>query len=402
MSGAQSILVINCGSSSLKFAVFGLSEGLRRLMSGSVDGIGAGAGKFRAFDAQGRMIEQSEKRSFSNHSAAIERVDHLLRQRLERLDLLGIGHRVVHGGPDCDCPQRVDDALLQRLQDFIPLAPLHLPHNVAGISAMRSHFPDVPQIACFDTAFHYRLPPVARHTGLPRAYEAEGVRRYGFHGLSYEFIVEDVVRRHGSGALGERMIVAHLGNGVSMAAIRNGRSVETTMGFSTLGGMPMGTRSGDLDPGTLLYLAGPRGLSPQALEELLYRGSGLLGISGVSGDMRELLACRKDTPEAEAAIAFFCHRARLFIGALSAALGGLDRLIFTGGIGANAPAVRAWICDGLAYLGIEVDPRRNSEPEPSISPAEAAVRVEAVKTDEELMIAKHVQHTVAGGQGHHG
>lgn len=392
----RSILVINCGSSSLKFAVFGLADGLDRLLWGSVSGIGTEQGRFRVVDAQGRTTEDTEE-TLSDHSAAIERVDDALRQQDERLGLIGIGHRVVHGGPDCDCPKRVDDDLLRRLQHLIPLAPLHLPPNLAGIAAMRSRFPKVPQLACFDTAFHHGLPEVARRTGLPREYEAQGVRRYGFHGLSYEFIVEDMARRHGADSLGERLVVAHLGNGASMAAIRHGRSVETTMGFSALGGMPMGTRSGDLDPGIVLYLAG-RGLSHEELEKLLYRRSGLLGISGVSADMRELFARRKDTPEAGQAIDFFCHRARHFVGALSAALGGLDRLIFTGGIGAKAPAVRSQICDGLGYLGVKLDSRRNSDPEPEISAVDSRVQIEAVTTDEELMIARHVQRMLTDGR----
>jgi len=394
VSTRPSILVVNCGSSSLKFAVFGLADGLNRQLWGEASGIGTEQGRFRVVDAREQVLANNDVR-FADHAAAIARLDEILRQQGEGLNLVGIGHRVVHGGADCDCSQRIDDTLLRRLDTLIPLAPLHLPHNLAGIAAMRAHFPNVPQLACFDTAFHHGLPEVARHTGLPREYEAQGVRRYGFHGLSYEFIVEDVVRRHGPAALDERLIVAHLGNGASLAAIRGGRSVETTMGFSALGGMPMGTRSGDLDPGILLYLAGQQGLDPKALQSLLYQRCGLLGLSGVSADMGELLARRQDTPEAAQAIDFFCHRARHFIGALSAALGGLDRLIFTGGIGANAPDIRAQICDGLAYLGVTLDPGRNRKPEPLISAAEGLVQVEAVTTDEERMIARHVQRLYA-------
>lgn len=395
----DSILVVNSGSSSLKFAVFGLAlaDGPYRLWWGAASGIGTERGRFRVMETGGQVLANSDVR-LDDHAAAIARLDEILRQQGEGLNLVGIGHRVVHGGADCDCSQRIDDTLLRRLETLIPLAPLHLPHNLAGIVAMRAHFPDVPQLACFDTAFHHGLPEVARHTGLPREYEAQGVRRYGFHGLSYEFIFEDLARRHGPAALDERLIVAHLGNGASMAAIRGGRSVETTMGFSALGGMPMGTRSGDLDPGILLYLAGQQGLDLQALQTLLYRRSGLLGLSGVSADMRELLAHRQDTPKAAQAIDFFCHRARYFIGALSAALGGLDRLVFTGGIGANAPAIRAQICDGLGYLGITLDDERNRKPEPLISAAEGRVPVEAVTTDEERMIARHVQRLYANQQ----
>lgn len=389
-------MVINCGSSSLKFAVFGLTEGLERLVWGAVSGVGTSQGRLQLSNANGTVEDQHVR--FPDHATAIEKVDAVLQQQTSRWDLIGIGHRVVHGGPDCDCPQRVNDGLLQRLQGLTPLAPLHLPHNLAGISAMRTQFPDVPQLARFDTAFHHGLPEVARHTGLPREYEARGVRRYGFHGLSYEFIVEDLRHRHGPEALRERLIVAHLGNGASLAAIRDGRSIETTMSFSALGGMPMGTRSGDLDPGILLYLSSQDGLDAAALETLLYRRSGLLGLSEVSADMRDLLAHRDDTPAAAQAIDFFCHRARHFIGALSAALGGLDRLIFTGGIGANAPAIRTQICDGLAYLGVTLDPHRNQAPVPVISAANGSVRVEAVSTDEERMIARHVQRALANTQ----
>lgn len=395
-SRRSAILVVNCGSSSLKFAVFGLTEGLARLVWGSASGIGTSQGRLQMSSAQGTVDDHPAR--LADHATAIEKVDTLLQQQTSRLDLVGIGHRVVHGGPDCDCPQRIDASLLDRLHALVPLAPLHLPHNLAGITAMRTQFPDVPQLACFDTAFHHGLSAVARHTGLPREYAAQGVRRYGFHGLSYEFIVDDLRRRHGPAALDERLIVAHLGNGASMAAIRHGRSVETTMGFSALGGMPMGTRSGDLDPGILLYLAGHDGLDAAEIEELLYRRSGLLGLSGVSADMRELLTHREDTPEATQAVDFFCHRARHFIGALSAALGGLDRLIFTGGIGANSPAIRAQICAGMGYLGITLEEGRNRTPGPVISADEGPVRVEAVATDEERMIARHVQRTLTNTQ----
>ncbi|SFI00797.1 acetate/propionate family kinase [Modicisalibacter xianhensis] len=395
-SRRSAILVVNCGSSSLKFAVFGLTEGLARLVWGSASGIGTSQGRLQMSSAQGTVDDHPAR--LADHATAIEKVDTLLQQQTSRLDLVGIGHRVVHGGPDCDCPQRIDASLLDRLHALVPLAPLHLPHNLAGITAMRTQFPDVPQLACFDTAFHHGLPAVARHTGLPREYAAQGVRRYGFHGLSYEFIVDDLRRRHGPAALDERLIVAHLGNGASMAAIRHGRSVETTMGFSALGGMPMGTRSGDLDPGILLYLAGHDGLDAAEIEELLYRRSGLLGLSGVSADMRELLTHREDTPEATQAVDFFCHRARHFIGALSAALGGLDRLIFTGGIGANSPAIRAQICAGMGYLGITLEEGRNRTLGPVISADEGPVRVEAVATDEERMIARHVQRTLTNTQ----
>jgi acetate kinase len=288
----------------------------------------------------------------------------------------------------------VTPALEARLRRLIPLAPLHLPHNLAGILAVRLRRPDLAQVACFDTAFHRGLPRLARLTGLPRRFSDEGIRRFGFHGLSYEYVLDDLRQREGDEATG-RIIVAHLGNGASMAAIRDGQSVETTMGFSTLAGLPMGTRSGDLDPGALLYLLVERQMSPENVQALLYEQSGLLGLSGISRNMEELLTRMTDEPAAAEAVGFFCYQARKHLAALTAALGGLDRLIFTGGIGANAPEIRARICGGLAYLAIEVDEHRNSAGALCISSAASRVVVEAVQTDEELMIARHVRRLLA-------
>jgi acetate kinase len=272
---------------------------------------------------------------------------------------------------------------------------LHLPHNLAGIAAVRQARPDLPQVACFDTAFHHGVPRLAQLTGLPRAFADEGIHRYGFHGLSYEHVMAELQRRHGPAVAKERIVIAHLGNGASMAAIGDGRSVETTMGFSTLGGLPMGTRSGDLDPGIVLYLLMEKGMTAQQMQRLLYEQSGLLGLSGLSRNMQELLSRAGAEPAAAEAVDFFCYQARKHLAALTATIGGLDRLVFTGGIGANAPAIRSKICDGLAYLGVEVDERRNAGGERAISADKTPVLVEAFPTDEELMIARHVRHVVA-------
>jgi acetate kinase len=263
-----------------------------------------------------------------------------------------------------------------------------LPHNLAGIAEVRARRPNLPQVVCFDTAFHETLPKLARMTGLPRDIAGHEIRRYGFHGLSYEFIVDDLRHRHGTTADDERLIVAHLGNGASMAAIKGGRSVETSMGFSTLSGLPMGTRSGDIDPGLILYLIVEKGLSAEVVQRMLYERSGLLGISGVSSDMRELLK-QKHRPEVAEAIDYFCSRARAYIGSLAATLGGIDRLVFTGGIGANAPEIRERICEGLGYLGIDLDLERNQSRQRAIYRDGSRVKVEAVPTDEESMIARH-------------
>ena len=388
MSSDQAILVINCGSSSLKFAIFGREGGLPRLYSGAVERIGSRESRFLVRDeGSGLVLDATE--AIGDHRSALARVLAALEESLRVPRLGAVGHRVVHGGEGCDCPLRITNTLEQRLRRLIPLAPLHLPHNLAGIAAVREARPQLAQIACFDTAFHHRLPRLAQLIPLPRELRESGIRRYGFHGLSYEFVV-DHLRQSGVDVEGERIIVAHLGNGASMCALRHGCSVETTMGFSTLAGLMMGTRCGDIDPGVLLYLLKERGLGVDDLEALLYERCGLLGLSGSTGDMADLLA-RQDEPAAREAVDLFCYRARQHLAALTAVLGGLDRLIFTGGIGANAPEVRARICANFEYLGVVLDEDTNKAGRPRISKAEAAVTVEIVATDEELVIARHVQ-----------
>lgn len=386
---AKTILVLNCGSSSVKFAVFStVGPEPKRLWSGNVERIGLPESRFTVGNEAGTVIDDTY--AVDSHAKALDLVLSWLEEITSPESLHAVGHRVVHGGNDCNCPLPVTPALLSQLAQLTPLAPLHLPHNVAGIEAIRVRRPNLSQFACFDTAFHHSLPRLARLTGLPRsvATGTSGIRRYGFHGLSYEYVIEDIRRREGERAAQGRIVVVHLGNGASMAGIHGGRSVETTMGFSTLAGLPMGTRVGDLDPGLLLYLLLEKQMTPEALHRLLYEQSGLLGLSGRSRNMVDLLAKPDDTAAAEA-VDYFCYRARGYLARLTAALGGLDRVVFTGGIGAHAPLVRAGTLDGLAYLGIRLDARRNNQHRRVISTAASQVLVEAFETDEELMIARH-------------
>ncbi|MGH7298412.1 MAG: acetate/propionate family kinase [Polyangiaceae bacterium] len=348
MSG---VLSLNCGSSSLKYALF---EGDDAALRGSIDRIGAGGA--------------------ADHAAAVRAVfDELSRRGLPAP--AAVGHRLVHGGPDHLAPERIDDRLLAALAALVPFAPIHLPSELAAIRAVSERFPEAPQVACFDTAFHRTLPEVARRFALPAALFDAGLRRYGFHGLSCEYVVESL----GADRLG-RAVIAHLGNGASMTAVRDGRSIETTMGFTPTAGLVMGTRSGDLDPGLLIYLLEHRGYDAPALDRLVNHEAGLLGISGTTADMQALLERRATDPRAELAVAIFCHHARKAIGSLAAALGGLDGLVFTGGIGEHAPAVRREICSGLDHLGISADDARPGQ-----------CQVQVVHTDEERMIARHTR-----------
>jgi acetate kinase len=396
-NGSSAVLVVNCGSSSVKFALFAAVPTMPRLVSGALDRIGLKDGRFHVDDSTGNLLFD-ERPPLANHKAALALLVKAIKQQLDGRPLLAVGHRVVHGGADCDCPLPVTEELEARLRRLTPLAPLHLPHNLAGITAVRELRPYLPQVACFDTAFHHGLPRLARLTTLPREFYVEGIQRYGFHGLSYEYVLS-ALHQERVDVERERIIVAHLGNGASMCALRHGRSVETTMGFSTLAGLMMGTRSGDLDPGAVLYLQTERGMSADAVQKLLYERSGLLGISGISSDMRELLV-RHDNPAAREAIALFCYRARQHLAALTAVLGGLDRLVFTGGIGANAPEIRERIVDGLDYLGITLDPKANLMGAKIVSAPAAAVTVQAMPSDEERTIARHVMRlTAASSRG---
>lgn len=379
------ILVLNAGSSSLKFAVF---QGRSHVdvLRGAVTRIGTGAASM-TIRMRGKDSEVVACGALNSHRAALDLVLQTLSARGITDQLGGVGHRIVHGGPDCDCSIPATSALVESLRGLVPLAPLHLPANIAGIEAMSSLRPDLPQFACFDTAFHNHLPRVAQMTGLPLEMQTAELRRYGYHGLSYEYILA-ALAREGVDIAAERIIVAHLGNGASLAAIRDGRSIETTMGFSTIAGVPMGTRSGDIDPGLLLHLQNTAGMTAEELGTLLTDRAGLLGLSGVSRNMVDLID-HHDPASAEA-IRYFCYHVRRHLAALTAPLEGIDRLVFTGGIGANAGQVRALVCAGLGYLGIQLDEEANENNRKIISAPRSRVVVEARQTDEEAMIAEHV------------
>jgi len=383
----DAILVINAGSSSVKFQIFGIERGTpHRLIKGQLDGIGT---RPRLSAERGDKSSVIDKTYASNEvgdvPAAIATVASWLRAT-QSLNLLAVGHRVVHGGAKYDRPVVVDNAVVADLEQYVSLAPLHQPNNLAPIRMLLKSRPELVQVACFDTAFHRGHSAVADHFAIPEPFYAEGVRRYGFHGLSYEYVAQRLREVAPTAAAG-RVIVAHLGSGASMCALANGRSVETTMGFTALDGIPMGTRPGQIDPGVLLYLLSEKAMTPAAVQDLLYRDSGLKGLSGISNDMRELEA--SSDPGAKLAIEHFVYRIGLNAGMMAAALGGLDAFVFTAGIGENSAAVRARIAEKLAWLGAVLDPAANAERETRISRPESRVVLLVVPTDEELMIAQH-------------
>ncbi|MCX8087157.1 MAG: acetate/propionate family kinase [Rhodocyclaceae bacterium] len=392
----QAILTLNAGSSSIKFALFRHTTPIppQPELSGQIDGIGARP-HLKAKDAQGRLLDDADLPidGEAPHRAALAHLVAWLASHEAGFTIAGVGHRVVHGGQDYAQPIRLDDEHLARLRALIPLAPLHQPHNLAGIEAMAAALPGVPQIACFDTAFHRTQPPVAQLFALPRRITAQGVRRYGFHGLSYEYIADVLPRHLPPEQANGRVVVAHLGNGASMCAMRGRKSQATTMGFTAVEGLMMGTRSGSLDPGVLLYLMDYEGMDAKALTRLLYKESGLLGVSGISQDMRELLASEK--PEAKEAVDLFCYRIVREIGSLAAAIGGLDALVFTGGIGEHAAPVREKVSRQLSWLGLEFDAAANAAGEKRISAAGSPVTALVLATNEEWMIARHTAKLLA-------
>ena len=380
------ILVLNAGSSSIKFALYDADDEPRLRLKGQVEGIGVAA-RFVARDAHGNSL--GEQRWMDgiqpDHELATEFLLHWLRAEVSDGRLIGVGHRVVHGGTRFSVPARIDSDVADYLSRLVPLAPLHQPHNLAPIRRIAQQAGAPPQVACFDTAFHRSNPPVAQTFGLPRALTAEGVRRYGFHGLSYEYIAR-VLPRHSDRADG-RVVVAHLGNGASMAALVAGKGVASTMGFTAIDGLVMGTRTGALDPGVMLYLMDNKGMGAQELTRLLYKESGLLGVSGISQDMRTLLA--SDRPEAREAVDLFCYRIVRELGSLAAAAGGLDVLVFTGGIGEHAAEVRRRVCAQCAWLGIALDEDANARNAQRIG--RGATEVLVIPTNEEWMIADHTR-----------
>jgi acetate kinase len=386
-SAADVILVLNAGSSSIKFCTFRRTAGaLERELRGQVSGLATSP--HLAVRRGGAVIADRKLQDDPlGHRDALALLLDFLEGAMGGAQVEGVGHRVVHGGLEYMAPTRVDAATLARLERYVPLAPLHQPHNLAAIRLLLERRPDLPEIACFDTAFHRTVPEVAQLFALPPRFAEAGVRRYGFHGLSYEYVASVLPSLDERAARG-RTVVFHLGNGSSMCALAGGASVATTMGFTAVDGLPMGTRSGTLDPGVLLFMLDELGLSTRDVERLLYHESGLLGMSGVSSDMRELLA--SDAPAARVAVEVFVYRAQRELGSLAAALGGLDAVVFTAGIGENQPEVRERICAGLGWLGLEIDPEANRKHGPCISSAASRVAAWVVPTDEELMIARHV------------
>jgi acetate kinase len=386
----HSILVVNAGSSSVKFQVFAADAAgeLARRIKGQMDGIGVRP-RLRVSAAEGSnaVDQQYDSKAVPDVEGALHTLALWLREQ-QNIHPTAVGHRVVHGGPDYDRPRLVDAQVLARLEVLVPLAPLHQPHNLAPIRSILSRFPETPQVACFDTAFHRTHKPVADHYAIPERYYAEGVRRYGFHGLSYEYIAGRLAEVAPDIASG-RVIVAHLGSGASMCALAAGKSVESTMGFTALDGLPMGTRPGQIDPGVLLYLIEQKGMTAKEVEELLYHECGLKGLSGISNDVRDLEASAE--PGAAFALEHFCYRVGLNAGLLAAALGGLDGFVFTAGIGENSAGVRARITANLAWLGAALDPAANATHALRISRPDSRVPVYAIPTDEELMIARHTQ-----------
>ena len=392
------LLVINAGSSSIKFAVYQKDSASAPLVAdaaGQLDGIGSQPG-FTVKGAQGQILADCKFSAddVHNHSGAILIIRSWLLEYIRGGTLLAAGHRVVHGGQHYSAPVLIDTKVLMELEDLIPLAPLHQPHNLAAMRALLEIMPTLPQVACFDTAFHRTQPDVAQRYAIPRRFTDAGVRRYGFHGLSYEYIVS-ILPELDAALATARIIVAHLGNGASLCAIQSGRSIATTMGFSPLDGLVMGTRCGSIDPGVLLYLMDHYNMDAQAIEQLLYYQSGLLGVSGISSDMRTLLA--SDDPQAKEAIDLFVYRVGREIGSLTAALGGLDALIFTGGIGEHAAEIRAKICRQVKWLGLELDDSANDAQAVGISTDSSKLSAWVVNADENLMIAQHTLQQVVDG-----
>ena len=380
------ILVINAGSSSLKFAAHAADREPRLELKGQLSGIGQGEARLVVADAGGRALDWGKADALGHHSDALKLLIARLEIAARPQDWLGAGHRVVHGGSRFSTPMRIEGAILKELASLIPLAPLHQPHNVAPIEALQALLPTLPQVACFDTAFHASQPEIATRFPLPEKFWQAGLRRYGFHGLSYEAILHALPAV--AGGIPSRLVIAHLGNGASMAAIRDGKCVATTMGFSTLDGLVMGTRPGAIDSGVLLHLLRD-GMSREELERLLYHESGVKGVSGLTADMKTLL--ESADPKAKLAIDLYCYRIARELGSLAAALGGLDALVFTGGVGEKAAAIRARVCADAAWLGLQLDDEANRRGGPSISTAASPVSAWIVPTDEELTIARHTQ-----------
>lgn len=382
------ILTVNAGSSSIKFALFETGAELRRTMSGNIDGIGRRGTRLATRNSQGQE-QISRSINTQDYGSAVEILLDFLSAQKEFTNVRAIGHRVVHG-MSYSKPQRITASLLAELHRIAPYDPDHLPGEIQLIRSFRKKHPKLPQVACFDTAFHHNMPMIAQVLPIPRRYAAKGLRRYGFHGLSYAFLMEELRRLGDRAAEKGRVILAHLGNGASLAAVRDGKSIDTSMGFTPAAGLMMSTRCGDLDPGVFSYLSRTQGMTAGQFQNMVNHESGLLGVSATSSDVRDLLAKRATDKRCALAIDMFCYQARKWIGSFAAALGGVDTLVFAGGIGENAPVIRQSICRDLGFLGIEINSAANARNAPLISMPGAAVTVRVIHTDEELMIARSV------------
>jgi acetate kinase len=386
----QHILTLNGGSSSIKFALFEIGDPLKRLLSGKVERIGLPDARMEITDLS---TGQTERRVVAapDHVSCVQPLARFLEQRVTFASIAAVGHRIVHGGPRYREPRVIGPEVLAYLEEISFYDPEHLPIEIAIIRALAQDYPNLTQVACFDTVFHRGMPRVATILPIPRRYLAQGVQRYGFHGLSYSFLMDELQRVAGETAARERVILAHLGNGASMAAVRDGKSMDTSMAFTPTAGLVMSSRAGDLDPGLAAFLARAENMTPDRFYQMANFESGLLGVSETSSDMRDLLQRAKDDPRAAEAVALFCYTARKFIGAYAAALGGLDTLVFAGGIGENAAVIRDQICEGLQFLGLALDRERNDASAPVISADASRVTVRVIKTDEELQIAQSVR-----------
>lgn len=387
---ADAIVVLNAGSSSIKFSLFALNTGeLDVVARGQIEGLFTSP-KFVSKDQGGRVLSEKSWGDGQSlgHEGALDHLVAYLRGELKEHRLVGVGHRVAHGGPEIGQPLLVDEQVVSKLEKLIPLAPLHQPHNLAPVRILLQRAPQLPQAACFDTSFHRTNPPISQHFALPKEYFDAGVRRYGFHGLSYEYVAS-VLPQHDSKAARGRTVVLHLGNGASMCALESSKSVACSMGFCAVDGLMMGTRSGSLDPGVVLFLMAQRGMSADRIEKLIYTESGLLGVSGISSDMRSLLA--SEDSRAKLAVDLYVYRVQRELGSLAAALQGLDAIVFTGGIGENAALIRARVCRDAGWLGVELDESANAKGGPRVSSATSRVSAWVVRTNEELMIARHTR-----------
>jgi len=385
------VLTINSGSSSIKFSVYNIERREGREVEGKLDRIGLPEGLFEA-RGTGNVALVDEKAEFPDHTAALKRLLQWLKKEASSFD--AVAHRLVQGGPEFKKVRLIDEKLIHKLKGLVAFAPEHLPHQLKAVEACKAAYPDLPHVACFDTAFHATMPEIARMYPLPGSFHEEGIQRYGFHGLSYEYIAGELKAMGRTG----KAVIAHLGNGASMCAINEGLSMDTTMGFTPAGGLMMSSRTGDLDPGVMIYLLKEKNLTPDEVNKLVNHKSGLLGVSGISTDMEDLLSREKTDPRAKFAVELFCYQAKKYLGALVAALGGIETLVFTAGMGENSPEIRKRICSGLGFLGIEISSERNSGNEAVISKDQSPVKVMVIKTNEELMMARHAKRAVTNGQ----